>query len=71
MDENELVLPEFLDRKVNGYTPDPLPRNVSWKVKNPNKIVWPHKEIERALRLKAREARQARKERQKQEEWNG
>jgi hypothetical protein len=52
-------LPDFLDRKKNGHVPEPLPRNVSWKLKNPNKIVWPsQKQIDKAIRKREREKRE-------------
>jgi hypothetical protein len=66
MDE-DLTIPDFLDRKKNGITPEPLPHNVSWKLKNPNKIVWPAKRIERVMKAKLRAERIARKTKAKRE----
>lgn len=52
-------LPDELNRKLNGYKPDPLPRNISWKLKNPNRIVWPsEKQIAKAVRKREREKRE-------------
>jgi hypothetical protein len=61
MDDIDLTLPDFLDRKKNPRT-EPLPKNISWKLKDPNRIIWPKKEIERAMKRKAREAKAAKKD---------
>jgi hypothetical protein len=51
--DDDLTIPDFLDRKKNPRT-EPLPKNISWKLKDPNRIVWPKKAIERAMRKRAK-----------------
>lgn len=56
---DELAIPDFLLRKNHPEYNTPLPRNVSWKLKNPNKIVWPsEKQIAKAIRKRERERRE-------------
>ena len=69
-------LPECLDRKKNGITPDPLPPHAYRQKPNSDGIVWPKKEIERVLAHKARENKRARKarvkaKRKKARYWKG
>jgi hypothetical protein len=59
MDE-ELVLPDFLNRKLNGIKPDPLPTYLAQRFRNPTKLVWPKKRNWR--KIEARRRKQEAKE---------
>ena len=56
---DELDIPEFLQRKLHPEYNTPLPRNVSWKLKDRNRIVWPsQKQIDKAMQKRERERRE-------------
>jgi hypothetical protein len=59
MDDIDLTIPDCLNRKLHPEYNTPLPKNVSWKLKDPSKIVWPsEKQIAKAIRRRERERRE-------------